>query len=122
MFKNTIVLFAAVFLMPISAHPNEYRCFWEASRSMSSQVFTPLASPINISGVVRITDDGVTYGSAQFLRARSIPIQKRPNGTNIVVYGDGKQMFTVGYTPDGQVLISLMRDDEEKTQFAGKCR
>ena len=120
-FKSAFFLMVSTaFIFPINAHAKEYSCYWEASRSMSSPSWTEMSSPIPIRGVVRITDDLVTYGSVKFVRDRSVPVQKRSNGSTSVVYRDGKTMFQVGHSVDGQVLISLMREDNSQT--AGKCK
>lgn len=114
------LMVSTAFILPINVNAKEYSCYWEASRSMSSPDWTAMNSPLPIQGVVKITDDMVTYGSVKFVRDRSVPVQKRSNGSTSVVYRDGKKMFQAGYSPDGQVLISLMLEDNFQT--AGKCR
>jgi len=106
-------------LLPTLSFAQNYSCIWEVRRSLAAPDWAPITPAIPIQGVVVVDDEFVKYGAVSFTRDRATPIQKRSNGSYSIVYRGNQGMLQMGYSPDGQVLMTLMRDDN--SQVGGKC-
>jgi hypothetical protein len=115
--KSTSIFFLA--LLPSLSFAQNYSCVWEARRSLAAPDWAPINPAIPIQGVVVVDDAFVAYGDVRFTRDRATPIQRRSNGSYSIVYRGNQGMFQMSYSPDGHVLMSLLRDDN--SQVAGKC-
>lgn len=115
--KSTSIV--ALMLMPLITFAQNYSCIWEVQRSLSAPNWSPLSPAIPIQGLVVVDNEFVAYGSVRFIRDHATPIQRRSNGSYSIVYRGNQGMLQMGYSPDGQVLMTLLRND--KSQLGGKC-
>ena len=118
-----IAFFSLSFVNAQNLETKQYICTWKVIRTEKEPNFAPYTQSASngekVPGLVAVNDDLVMYGRNKFLRSKSLPVQKRTNGTINVFYSNGEDMITMAYLPNNSVQIAIMM--KAGVNLAGDC-